>query len=226
MAPNEPMCAIEGLAAVFGFDQLGAYDGTDGWYLMIRNLPGQDQRSMTETHEALHHDLQWSSGWGLLSSGVQVLARRGFRPHAFRELFLQLVEHARNTHETFATTFSAMTGDVEQARRLLAGNHEYLAYLDRGLNLVDMADGVPWQFHSAAIASVLRVCMRPAAMLSLLQQGFGTLRRPMSSGSGTPLTSGSTRMNGPAVRRPGDRCSTGWSPSFPTVAATRRTQDA
>jgi hypothetical protein len=143
---------------------------------MIRNLQRLDQLSMTETHEALHHDLQWSSGWGLLSSGAQVLARNGFRAHALRELFFEMVELARRTHETFATTFSTATGGVQNARRLLAGNAEYSAYLERGLALVRGGDDVPWQFRSAAISSVLRVCMRPAATLSLLGRGFRDLR--------------------------------------------------
>lgn len=170
------MCAREGLAAALRFDQLGAYDGADGWFLMIRNLHGLDQLSMTETHEALHHDLQWSSGWGLLSSGAQVLARNGVRPHALRELFREMVESARHTHETFATTFSTTTMGVNAARQLLAGNAEYSAYLERGLALVAAADDVTWQFRSAAISSVLRVCMRPASTLGLLQRGFRDLR--------------------------------------------------
>src|SRR6266516_2544004 len=110
MAGEVLTCARQGLAAALRFDQFGAYDGTDGWVLVIRNLRGLDEQSMTETHEALHHDLQWSSGWGLLSSGARLLARIGFRRHALGELFLEMVELARNTHETFATTFSATRG--------------------------------------------------------------------------------------------------------------------
>jgi len=177
MAAEMLTCVRQGLAAVLRFDQFGAYDGTDGWALMIRNLRDPDEQSMTETHEALHHDLQWSSGWGLLSSGARLLARTGFRRHTLDELFLEMVELARHTHETYATTFSATRDAVELAYAMLAGDPEYLGYLDRGLALVDVPDGVPWQFRSAATSSVLQVCMRPAVTLSLLQRGFRTLAR-------------------------------------------------
>jgi hypothetical protein len=176
MTGEGPTCARDGLAAVLRFDQLGAYNGSDGWFLMIQNLQDLDQMSMAETHEALHHDLQISSGWGLLSSGAQVLARSGFRPHALRELFLEMVEFARLTHETFATIFSATASGVEKARGLLAGNDEYSAYLERGLALVEVPDETPWQLRSAAIRSVLLVCMRPTTTLSLLQRGYRDIR--------------------------------------------------
>jgi hypothetical protein len=165
-------CAHRHLADVLRFDQLGAYDGTDSWALMIPNLDGSEQLSMTEMHEALHHDLQWSSGWGLLSSGVGIMARIGFRPLAFRELFLRMVDLSRETHETYATTISATIGGIDNAHALLTGNSDYLAYLDRGLALVDVPGAWPWQFRSAAIDAVLRVCMRPAASLDLLRRGF------------------------------------------------------
>ncbi|WP_426502654.1 hypothetical protein ACPPVO_34115 [Dactylosporangium sp. McL0621] len=131
--------------------------------------------SMTELHEALHHDLQWSSGWGLLSSGVGIAARSGYRRLAFRELFLRMVDLSRETHETYATTISATIGGIGDARALLAGNAEYLAYLDRGLALADASGDWPWQFRIAAIDAVLRVCMRPAVSMDLLRRGFRQL---------------------------------------------------
>lgn len=141
----------------------------------MESLTGPAQVSMTEMHEALHHELQRSSGWGLLASGAGILARSGFRRHALREVFLRLVDQSRDSHETYATTLSAIVTGVDAARELLAGNREYLAYLDRGLALVDVDGDWSWQFRGAAVDAVLRVCLRPAVSLDLLGRGFRQL---------------------------------------------------
>lgn len=168
-------CARDHLADVLRFDQYGAYDGSDSWALAMESLTGPAQVSMTEMHEALHHELQRSSGWGLLASGAGILARSGFRRHALREVFLRLVDQSRDSHETYATTISAIVTGVDAARELLGDNREYLAYLDRGLALVDVDGDWSWQFRGAAIDAVLRVCLRPAVSLDLLRRGFRQL---------------------------------------------------
>ncbi|MBW4700482.1 MULTISPECIES: hypothetical protein [unclassified Micromonospora] len=175
MAGETLSCGRDHLSDVLRFDQYGAYDGSDSWALTMGSLTGPAQVSMTELHEALHHELQRSSGWGLLATGAGILARSGFRRHTLREVFLRLVDQSRDSHETYATTLSAIVTGVDAARELLVGNREYLAYLDRGLALVDVAGDWPWQFRISAIDAVLRVCMRPAMSLDLVHRGFRQL---------------------------------------------------
>jgi hypothetical protein len=170
-------CAAGRLAETLRFDQFGAYDGTGGWVLGLNRIPRSDQLSMTETHEALHHELQASSGWGLVTGWALLLSQRGFRRHTLNEVFLELVERSRATHEIFATTLSATQEGIDHGRAILADNLEYLAYLERGLALVDVPRTTPWQFRHAAMTSVLRVCMRPAVVLDVLERGFSDLRR-------------------------------------------------
>jgi len=134
-----------------------------------------------------------------------LLSGRGFRRHSLNELFQVMVEESRETHEVFATCLSAASDGVVRARGLLAENPRYLAYLDRGLALVDAGDAEFWQFHHATISSVLRVCMRPAATLQLLDRGFQRLmRRDLDLERDGPdrRLSAFERLGGPSSWRP------------------------
>ncbi|MFC8286397.1 hypothetical protein [Streptomyces cyaneofuscatus] len=131
---------------------------------------------MVETHEGLHHELQASTGYGLVSAMALLLSRRGFRPLALPELFDAMVEGSRQTHEVFATTLSASVAGVRQARLLLDGNTTYSGYLERGLGLA--GTGVlPWRFRETAVAAVLRCSMAPAHVLDVLGTGFARVKR-------------------------------------------------
>jgi hypothetical protein len=178
MAPGRMFkCGRVGLDASLRFGSLGAYDGAAAWALTLANIRDDDEQWMAELHEGLHHELQISSGWGLIAGMAWLLAGRGFRKHYLSELFHVMVEESRDTHEVFATCLSAASDGVGRARELLADNPRYLDYLERGIALVDAGDAEFWQFHHAAISAVLRVCMRPAATLELLDRGFQRLTR-------------------------------------------------
>jgi hypothetical protein len=164
----------DSLDSVLWFGLLGGYDGADSWSVEFSTIRGPAELRMVEWHEGLHHELQLSSGWGLVSGMAWLLAGRGRRKHALGELFHAMTGASRLVHEVFATTFSATTTGPDGAYDLLTGNSDYRAFLDRGLAL---ADSDIWQFRSAAIASVLRVCMRPTISLGLLERGFLSMTR-------------------------------------------------
>jgi hypothetical protein len=198
-------CAGLGLDSVLQFGSLGSYDGAGAWSLALASISSDDEQRMAELHEGLHHELQISSGWGLISSMAWLLSSRGFRTHALGEVFRVMVEESRQTHEIFATALSATTDGIDRAYDLLAANPRYLGYLSRGLALVDPADAEFWQFHHAAMTAVLSVCMRPAATLGLLTRGFRALTRrdldPDRDGPDRRLAA-FERLGGPASWRP------------------------
>jgi hypothetical protein len=168
-------CDADGLEAALRFDRLGGYDGADTWSVIMTDVRSDDEQDMVELHEYLHHELQLATGWGVLSGMAALLARRGVRPYALDELFRTMVAAARETHEAFATTLSVLDrGDSGRRRELLAGNSEYLAHLDRGLSVVE-GHPVPGSLRFAATSATLEVCMRPAAVLDLLDRGFAGL---------------------------------------------------
>jgi hypothetical protein len=95
------VCARSGLHEVLRFGLLGGYDGARSWSLATGSIGASAEQRMVEVHEGLHHELQISSGWGLVSGMAWELARRGVRPSAFGELFNVMVEESRQTHEVF-----------------------------------------------------------------------------------------------------------------------------
>jgi len=177
-------CARDGLAQTLERGLLGGYDGAGAWVLTLPNIRDGDEQLMVETHEGLHHELQASSGLGLISAMALLLAQRGTRPLALRQLFRVLAEDSRETHEVFATTLSASVADVEQARAMLGDNPVYLGYLERGLALGG-SSATPWRYRETAAAAVLRCCMAPAGVFNLLALGFGAM-----SGQSLPVPGG------------------------------------
>jgi hypothetical protein len=177
-------CARNGLAQTLQRGLLGGYDGAGAWVLTLPNIRDGNEQLMVEIHEGLHHELQASSGLGLISAMALLLAQRGTRPLVLKELFRRLAEDSRQTHELFATTLSASVAGVEQARTLLRGNPVYLGYLERGLALGGNPK-TPWRCRETAAAAVLRCCMAPAGVFDLLALGFGTM-----SGQSLPVPGG------------------------------------
>lgn len=166
-------CARDGLAGTLG-GLLGGHDGARAWFLRAGGLRGGDEQVMAEWHEGLHDELQMSSAWGMLASTAFLLWRRKYRPLTLRQVFELMVGKSQETHERFATTLSADRHGVRATRALLAGNPDYLGYLDRGLGLVDGRD-IPWLLRRAATEAVLRSCMSPAHVSDLLAKGFENL---------------------------------------------------
>jgi len=169
-------CARNGLAKTLQDGLLGGYDGAGAWVLTLPNIRGGNEQLMVETHEGLHHELQASSGLGLIGAMSLLLAERGTRPLALRELFRKLAQDSGQTHELFATTLSASVCGIKQARMLLGDNPVYLGHLERGLALGGERDA-PWRYRETAAAAVLRCCMAPAGVLDLLELGFGQVSR-------------------------------------------------
>jgi hypothetical protein len=169
-------CARGGLAQTLQRGLLGGYDGAGAWVLELRNIRDGDEQLMVETHEGLHHELQASSGLGLISAMAVLLAQRGNRQHALKEFFRKLTDESRQTHELFATTLSASLAGIRQAKAMLRDNPEYLGYLERGLALGGDPQ-MPWRYRETAAAAVLRCCMAPAGVIDLLALGFGSMSR-------------------------------------------------
>ncbi|MEU6198639.1 hypothetical protein [Streptomyces sp. NPDC047061] len=169
-------CARDGLVATLRSGLLGGYDGAGAWLLALDNLRDGDEQLMVETHEGLHHELQASTGYGLVSAMALLLSKRGFRPLVLPELFDVMVEGSRQTHEVFATTLSASLAGLQQTRSMLDGNTTYLGYLERGLGLTGTGV-IPWHFRETASAAVLRCSMAPMHVFDLLETGFARMRR-------------------------------------------------
>jgi len=164
-------CARNGLAATL----LGGYDGAGSWSLAVDNLRSPDEQLMVETHEGLHHELQASTGYGLIAAMAAQLAGRGVRRYALREVFQDMVDRSRQVHEVFATTLSAYVTGVDRTRQLLADNPDYAEHLATGLDLSGV--GVPDRFRATVAAAVLRCCMAPATVKTVIAGGFATLHR-------------------------------------------------
>ncbi|WP_426502655.1 hypothetical protein ACPPVO_34120 [Dactylosporangium sp. McL0621] len=164
-------CSRGGLASVL----LGGYDGTGSWSLVTANVHDPDEQMLVETHEGLHHELQASTAFGLVASLSGQLAGRGVRRFALRETFREMVDRSQRVHEVFATTLAAGVVGVEPARRLLADNPEYGGHLAAGLRLA--GPSAPEALRVTVAAAVLRCCMAPAAIATVIDRGFGGLRR-------------------------------------------------
>lgn len=193
-------CARTGLAQTLRQGLLGGYDGTGAWILALGNIRGGDEQLMVETHEGLHHELQASSGLGVISAMTLLLAERGTRPLALGELFRALVDGSRLTHELFATTLSSSVAGFDRARTMLHDNPDYLGYLERGLALGGNP-GTARRYRGAAIAAVLRCCMAPAGVLDLLELGFGAMSRqhlPVRGGMPDDRLAAFEEASGPA----------------------------
>lgn len=168
-------CAHDGLPELLRAGLLGGYNGAGAWTVILPNLRTGDEQVLVETHEGLHHELQSTSGWGLLAAMSMLLAERGLRPSWLSQVFDDMVSHSTRTHEVFATAVSSAALGLSHTRTLLAGNSEYLGFLDAGLGLVAVAEA-PLQLRESAVAAVLRCCMAPRLVVDALGGGFRELR--------------------------------------------------
>jgi hypothetical protein len=154
---------------------LGSFDGRDSRQLMIfaTERPAQ---LLVSIHEQLHHELQWSTAWGLIAAMAGLLAEAGVNEQALAPLARKANGACWQVHEVFATTISSGAIGVPQARRLMAGNDLYLGYLDEGLGLGGPVDAASWQFRESATQMLLRSLMQPAALADLAGREFTHLR--------------------------------------------------
>jgi hypothetical protein len=150
---------------------LGAFDGTDRRELRLHVLADKSTQVLVSLHENLHHDLQWSTGWGVLAAFCGMLAEANVNADRMRAVATFANEACRRVHEVFATTTSTGALGVDEGRQLLAGNDVYLDYLGEGLRLGG-ATYWPWQFRESATQVLLRTLMQPAIIAEIAEKGL------------------------------------------------------
>lgn len=168
-------CERAGLAQTLSPQTLGEYDGSGLWRVFLGVLTSTREQMLVEFHEGLHHELQSSSAWGLVCAVASALAADGFRTSDLNDLATRMIDASRLTHETFATVISGLAVGEAETVELLLGNALYSQYFDGGLALVSRDSAPNSQLYHTAIAAVLRVCMNPTGMFSLVERGFGQL---------------------------------------------------
>jgi hypothetical protein len=156
---------------------LGSFDGRDSRQLMVFATE-QPAQLLVSIHEQLHHELQWSTAWGLIAAMAGLLANAGINEQALSALARKANGSCWQVHEVFATAISSGAVGVPTARRLLAGNDLYLGYLEEGLRLGGRPDAAPWQLRESAMQMLLRSLMQPAELAELAERGFARLGPP------------------------------------------------
>lgn len=155
---------------------LGSFDGRDARDLHVYAVGAGDEQLLVSMHEQLHHELQWSTGWGLVAAMAGLLAASGTRTVELNAVADFANRRARHIHEVFATTVSCGVLGVDRARGLLAGNRRYTRYLEQGLSLGGDPTSWPWQFRESACQTLLRTLMQPSELQTLARVGFAMLR--------------------------------------------------
>ncbi len=168
-------CANVGFEAADD-ELLGAFDGRDSRELHAFRIADRRAQLLVSIHERLHHELQWSTVWGVTAAMAGLLANVGVDPARLRPIADHANGSARAVHELFATTVSVGVVGVPEGRRLLGSNVAYLDYLNSGLKLGGPPDPWPWQFRESAIQMVLRSMMQPVALARVAERGLSRLR--------------------------------------------------
>lgn len=151
---------------------LGGYDGVDLWTLRSWSTTTEHGRVVGSLHERLHHELQNTTLWGLLTRFCDDLRRSGVRSNTSRVLFWIGVLRAQEVHEVYATTLA--TGVDGPSVALLDDNPEYRAHHVRGLALLG-ATAESWEDDRYLIDSALRGCMMARGLGDLVGR-FPALR--------------------------------------------------
>lgn len=121
-------CARSGAAEI-----LGSYDGLEAWTLYAARVLERDAQAVVSIHERLHHELQHTTPWGLITRFAADLARLDLDAPRLTRLFRFCRAEARTVHETYATLLS--TGDDASALRLLDDSAEYRGFYMRKCSL-------------------------------------------------------------------------------------------
>ncbi len=154
---------------------LGSFDGRDLRDLHAYAISGRDEQLLVSLHEHLHHELQWSTAWGLIAAMSGLLAKTGVNATQLEPVARYLNRRAKGVHEIFATTISIGVLGVEKGQALLSGNRRYLQYLEQGLNLGGDPVQWPWQFRESAVQMLLRAMMQSRELMAIAEVGFDHL---------------------------------------------------
>lgn len=154
---------------------LGAFDGRDSRDLHAYAVAPGDEQLLVSMHEHLHHELQWSTGWGVVAAMAGLLAESGVRTSELQAVADFANRRARHVHEVFATTISCGVIGVAHARTLLEGNRRYSRFLEQGLSLGGDPAVWPWQFRESATQVLLRTLMQPVELKAVADIGFEQL---------------------------------------------------
>lgn len=171
-------CEGEALDTVVGSSAsvvLGGFDGRDTRHLHAYAVHDRDAQLMVSMHEQLHHELHWSTGWGVIAAMAGLLADAGIDEQRLRPVAAVANAACRHVHEIFATTISAGVLGVDVGRRLLGANPVYQAYLDEGIALGGAAQW-PWQFRESATQMLLRSLMQPLELAAIAELGLDRIR--------------------------------------------------
>lgn len=154
-----------------GSEVVGSYDGLEAWTIFAASLTEGDEQLMVSLHERLHHELQHSSPWGLVTRFAADLARLDIDRPRLSRLTAYCREQARNVHECYATTLSI--GDDPKALAYLSDNPVYMSFYETGREL---ATDLGWHQGRFFIDAVLRAAMSPVSLSTAVRGGYGKLR--------------------------------------------------
>lgn len=170
-------CEQEGFLAAQDYALLGSFDGRDTRDLHAYAVPAGDAQLLVSLHEHVHHELQWSTAWGLVAAMSGLLASTGVDAQRLRRVAGLANRRAKEVHEVFATTLSVGALGVERGRALLTDNQRYLRRLERGIALGGDDPTWPWQFRETAARAVLVCLMQPRELLNVAARGFERVTR-------------------------------------------------
>lgn len=165
-------CSGRDFSSYLGERLLGKFDGLGERELHLYALDDQSAQTLVSYHENLHHDLHWSTAWGVFAGMAGLLAEADVQSAHMRPLAAFANSSCRLVHEIFSTTLSCGVIGIDRGRELLAGNSLYLSYLDQGLRLAG-PEHWPWQFRDTALQALIRALMQPAVIKDLAGQEFG-----------------------------------------------------
>jgi hypothetical protein len=168
-------CELSGFEALVGNALVGGFDGRDRRYLHSYAIGDRRAQLLVSHHEQLHHELHWSTTWGVVAAMAGLLAEAGVDGERLAAVAAAANTACRWVHEVFATTISAGVLGIESSRELLAATPRYAGYLEDGLALGG-AERWPWQFRESAMQMLLRSLMQPVELLAVAERGFERVR--------------------------------------------------
>lgn len=170
-APLAFRCARRVFSQYVGERLLGGFDGQDRRDLHLYALTDSSHQALVSSHENLHHELHWSTVWGVLAAFSGMVADAGQDVARMRAVATFTNHVCRRVHEVFATTVSAGAFGLDEGFRMLVGNETYLGYLAEGLTLGG-PEHWPWQFRESAVRVLLHALMQPAVVADIAEAGF------------------------------------------------------
>ncbi len=157
-------------------DLLGVYRSGQ-WDVYRAALSGSTSQIIVSLHERLHHELQHTTAWGLMTEMLAGLAAEHVTPaDQFARLAAYGRDASRTVHETFATIHSI--GSNRRRLAWLDTNVEHRPYYDIGVRLA----GGPIDANRLGVDALLRITMASPQLLRLLAAGLDGVRlRDMSA---------------------------------------------